>query len=165
VITEWDGRGVDRLVAVSEAAQALFTAHGVLLPDDDASLALRAARTVLVASAGAEPVGFAAVGFAAVTELDGHAHLAELAVHPDHGRRGIGGALLAEARGWAARAGFRALTLTTFRDLPWNAPWYRRHGYREFPRADWGPGLRAQWAAEEATGIVVAPRIAMITDW
>ncbi|QBI53265.1 Acetyltransferase (GNAT) family protein [Streptomonospora litoralis] len=144
----------EALVEVSRAAEALFAEVGLALPPDDPREMLAAACWVLVA---AGPVR----GFAAVGVLDGAAHLEELAVHPDHGRRGVGGALLEAACGRARAEGFAAMTLTTFRDVAWNAPWYARRGFAQLAPNAWGPELREQWTREEAAGIAVAPRIAM----
>jgi hypothetical protein len=47
-------------------------------------------------------------------------------------------------------------------EVPWNAPWYAARGFTELPAESWGPGLRAVWAAEQAAGIIVAPRVVMI---
>ena len=70
------------------------------------------------------------VGFALVTELSGYAHLDELDVLPSHGRQGIGSALLAAVSSWAQEGGYPAVTLRTFRDVPWNGPFYRSRGFR-----------------------------------
>lgn len=159
-IRAWDPLvDLPRLVEVNTAAGLLFAAHGLVLPDDNPTNELLAADHVLVATA-PHPVGFAILN-----KLDGHAHLAELAVHPDYGRRGIGSALLRRSRVWAEDQGYRSLTLTTFADIPWNAPFYAARGFAEFTESDWGPGLRDQWAAEREAGIMVAPRIAMICSW
>ena len=64
-----------------------------------------------VALAGDAPVGFAHVKVLEPTA----AHLEEIDVHPDHTRRGIGTRLIAAILAWAADAGYRAVTLTTFR--------------------------------------------------
>lgn len=133
----------------------MFADAGLTLPPDDPTDELRAAEHVLVAGA---PV----VGFAALTTVDGNAHLASLGVHPDHGRRGVGSRLLAAACAWAAELGRPAITLTTFVHLPWNAPFYAARGFAVLPPAAWGPGMRDVWAAERRAGIVVAPRTAMI---
>src|SRR5205807_1162414 len=105
-----------RLVEVTTAADALFAEHGLALPPDNPTNELLDADHVLVANA-PHPVGFAFLN-----KLDGHAHLGGLAVHPDYGRRGIGTALLRRSRVWAEEQGYRAITLTTFADVPWNAP-------------------------------------------
>lgn len=57
-------------------------------------------------------------------------HLWELAVDADHQQMGIGKGLVREACRHASAAGLAAVTLTTFRDVPWNAPWYARLGFR-----------------------------------
>ena len=69
------------------------------------------------------------VGFALVLEIGGFAHLEELDVLPAHGRRGVGSGLLDAVCAWAATAGYPAITLRTFRDIPWNAPFYRSRGF------------------------------------
>lgn len=69
-------------------------------------------------------------GFAVAIELGGCAHLDELDVLPAHGRMGLGSGLLAAVCAWARQAGYSAVTLSTFRDVPWNAPFYERRGFR-----------------------------------
>ncbi|MEV0648764.1 GNAT family N-acetyltransferase [Phytomonospora sp. NPDC050363] len=139
---------------VSAAAQELFASAGIHLPDDDPEATLRHASAVL--AAGTPPVGFAAL-----TLVDGGVHLEELAVDPAFGRRGVGSALLEGVCDYAREKGSAAVTLTTFRDVAFNGPFYASRGWREWPREEWGPQMREQWAAEEAAGIFVAPRIAM----
>ncbi|HEU5159014.1 MAG TPA: hypothetical protein VFU43_18605 [Streptosporangiaceae bacterium] len=58
--------------------------------------------------------------------------------------------------------GLPRITLTTFRDIPWNGPWYARRGFAELPRPEWGPQLRRQWQIEVDAGVHLAPRIAMV---
>ncbi|WP_052878002.1 GNAT family N-acetyltransferase [Chromobacterium subtsugae] len=99
-----------------------------------------------------------AVGFAMAEIVDGQLHLAEMDVDPAHARRGIGAALLAQVAAHGEGAGFAAVTLTTFAHLPWNAPFYRRHGYAEHAPAA-GSALAARLAAESAAGL--RQRIAM----
>ncbi len=69
------------------------------------------------------------VGFAQVVILDQLAHLDELDVIPSYGRRGIGSRLLDEVCQWAAKTGHQKVTLSTFRHVPWNAPFYERRGF------------------------------------
>jgi GNAT superfamily N-acetyltransferase len=75
--------------------------------------------------------GEPAVAFVHVLVLDGHAHLEQISVHPDHGRRGVGAALLEAACAQALAQGFAAITLMTYADLPWNGPFYAHHGFVE----------------------------------
>jgi GNAT superfamily N-acetyltransferase len=97
-------------------------------------------------------------GYVFLEELDGAGHIEELAVSRAEGRRGLGRLLVATSEAWARRRGYPALTLTTFRDVPWNGPWYARLGFAEIePRA--GTAL-AQALAEERARFP-APRLAM----
>ena len=59
-------------------------------------------------------------------------------MHPDYGRRGIGRALLRAAVDWAATRGYDELSLATYRDVPWNAPFYASEGFvQRGPVDDW----------------------------
>ncbi len=83
------------------------------------------------------------VGFAAASELDGALYLEEIDVHPAHGRRGLGKWLIETLCVWAEEQGYPAVTLSTFRDVPWNAPFYSRIGFRIAEDGEIGPGLQA----------------------
>ncbi|MBZ5734240.1 GNAT family N-acetyltransferase [Nocardioides sp. TRM66260-LWL] len=113
------------------------------------------AGTLLVAAAaGGEQAGGEPVGFAHLLVLDGHAHLEQLSVLPEHQGRGIGRALVAAVREEARWAGFRELTLLTYRDVPWNAPLYARLGFEPLDDARLAePWLAALRAAEQAHGL------------
>lgn len=78
-----------------------------------------------------------------------------------HHRRGIGTTLLEAAAAWAATTPARTLTLTTFRHVPWNAPFYAGRGFAELPAAELGPELRAQVEDEARRGLDPAKRVAM----
>jgi len=139
------------LAEIDERADTLFRVAGYDLPaiepSDDAAAA--------VFVAGRPPVGFARVD-----EVDGLAHLTEVAVVPGSMRRGVGSALLAAACDWARAAGHPAITLTTYADVPWNAPMYARRGWVEIEAQT--PGLRAIRAREAALGLdAVGRRVVM----
>lgn len=103
------------------------------------------------------------VGFACVEVVDGLAHIWQLSVHPAAGRQGRGRALLQAACDWAASKGCPAVTLTTFRDVPWNAPFYRRMGFRVIE--DLSPGLQAIREHEREIGDDdFGPRVTMRRD-
>ena len=74
--------------------------------------------------------GRPALGFACVEIVDGLAHLWQLSVHPSAARQGRGKVLLEAVLDWAASHGYPAVTLTTYRDVPWNGPFYARFGFR-----------------------------------
>lgn len=71
------------------------------------------------------------VGFVHVLERDGIAHLEQLSVLPQHGRRGYGRRLLDAAMDEARGRGYERMTLRTYADVPWNAPFYARVGFVE----------------------------------
>jgi GNAT superfamily N-acetyltransferase len=93
--------------------------------------------------------------------VDGCAHVEQVSVASTHARRGLGAALIDHLAAIAAADGLRALTLTTFRDVPWNAPYYRRLGFAVVEPADYGPQLAALVARESASVPSEAPRVAM----
>lgn len=85
--------------------------------------------------------------------VDGALHVEQVSVHPDAARRGVGRALLDHAAGFAAAEGLPALTLTTFAEVPWNAPYYRRLGFHQLAEPELGPGLREIRSREAARGL------------
>ena len=94
---------------------------GPFAPDDDED---RLSQAVVVFASG-DP----AVGFASVEVVDGAAHIWQLSVDPDFGRQGRGRALVERVCAWAQEQRLASVTLTTFRDVPWNAPFYARMGF------------------------------------
>jgi GNAT superfamily N-acetyltransferase len=154
---------VARLPGIEREAAALFVDRDVpasVLAEttglDDLRRALVAGR--LWVARGDDGV---AVGFALVALVDGVPHLDEVDVLPSHGRRGLGRGLVEAVLAWARAAGHPAVTLTTFRDVPWNAPFYARLGFREVDPRTLGPGLAAVVADETARGLDPARRVAM----
>jgi len=71
------------------------------------------------------------VAFVHVLLIDGHAHLEQLSVLPEHQRQGIGAELTRAAMAEARAQGHDRLSLCTYRDVPWNAPFYRGLGFIE----------------------------------
>lgn len=69
------------------------------------------------------------IGFALWQERGKFALLAEIDVLPEYGRQGIGTALVEGVAYDVARGGFPLLFLTTFGNLAWNAPFYRKLGF------------------------------------
>ena len=65
-------------------------------------------------------------GFLITEMVDGCLHVEQVSVNPGSARRGLGRALLDHAAHQAAAAGVRAVTLTTFAQVPCNAPYYAR---------------------------------------
>ncbi len=89
------------------------------------------------------------------------AHIEQVSVDPAFGRSGLGRRLIEHVAAEARRWGLDALTLTTFRDVPWNAPYYERCGFRVLADDELGPDLRRVRAAETAHGLDPAARVCM----
>jgi len=140
------------LPEIERSADTLFQRLGIVFPPGPTVIEeIGADARVLVAG---EPP----IAFAAVIELDGHPHLEQIAVAAEFTGRGIGGLLLERVIAQAAGP----LTLITFRTVPWNGPWYARHGFTELPGDRWGPRLRAHWQAEIDAGLhALGPRTVM----
>ena len=102
-----------------------------------------------------------AAGFALCGSVDGHAHLFEIDVVPEHGRHGIGSALLQTAFDEAFARGYPSMTLVTLREVPWNAPFYASRGFVELPEKSWGPELHTLIERERMLGFPVQQRVVM----
>ncbi|MFK0256144.1 GNAT family N-acetyltransferase [Streptomyces sp. NPDC090445] len=93
--------------------------------------------------------------------VDGNLHVEQVSVHPDSSRRGIGRLLLDHLAAHATSTGAPALTLTTFTQVPWNAPYYARCGFRLMDDSSLTPGLRQIREHEAAHGLDRWPRACM----
>jgi GNAT superfamily N-acetyltransferase len=130
------------LPALEAAADTVFDPLGMgPFPGPSTPEQFGAALVVLVA-------GDPPVGLCRIDAIGEGAHLEQLSVHPDHGRRGIGRALLRAGVEWASAHDFDELTLCTYRDVAWNGPFYASEGFVEAgPVDDW---LVAHGLAPEA---------------
>lgn len=151
------------LIDIERDAGRAFAAIGMpeIAADDPGSVegleAHRAAGRAWVAADGRDrPVAYLLAAL-----VDGALHVEQVSVAPAHARRGIGAALVDHLAAVAAAEGRAALTLTTFRDVPWNAPYYRRLGFAVVGPGEQGPELRALVAHEAAAIPGDAPRVAM----
>jgi GNAT superfamily N-acetyltransferase len=123
----------DELVLLPDleaAADTLFEPLGIgPLPGPGTPQEFADALVVLVA-------GDPPVGLCRIDGIGGGAHLEQLSVHPDHGGQGIGRALLRAGCAWAQQHDFDDITLATYRDIPWNGPFYASEGFVERGTAD-----------------------------
>jgi GNAT superfamily N-acetyltransferase len=101
------------------------------------------------------------VGFALCWSLSESLHLREIDVHPEWMGRGLGRRLVEHVVAEAARRGLRWLTLTTFRDVQWNAPLYAHLGFAIVDVADQPEWLRSIREEEDAGELARWPRVAM----
>jgi GNAT superfamily N-acetyltransferase len=107
-----------------------------------------------------EPAGIP-VGFAVASMCGPRMHLDELDVLPEHGRKGIGSALLEAVEDYALKSDCTEIALTTFRDVPWNAPFYARVGFEVIPEQELDAELVRRLADEAALGLDRSRRVAM----
>lgn len=101
------------------------------------------------------------VAYLLVDVVDANAYVEQVSVHPGHARQGLGKALLDTAASWARQRGLAALTLTTYSDVPWNAPYYQRLGFQVIPEAQLTEGLRRIREHEQTRGLTTWPRVIM----
>jgi GNAT superfamily N-acetyltransferase len=101
------------------------------------------------------------IGYLISDVVDGCAHIEQVSVAGAYAGRGVGAALINCLDADAAAKGQPALTLTTFRDVPWNAPYYARLGFAVLGPAKQGPELRTLIERESRAIPGDAPRVAM----
>ena len=142
--TRFDAYGLDKVM--TEILTSLY----------DLEQSLAGQRLWVAAAASDRPVGFA---LACV--VDSNAHLDELDVLPEHGRHGIGTALVETVCAWGRANGFKAITLSTLSHIPWNAPFYNRLGFRILPPDELSETLQNLLREEVALGLPTDHRVIM----
>lgn len=83
-------------------------------------------------------------GFLIWSPKDGRAYIEEVSVHPDHAGHRLAARLI-DRLAEDVCGKHPALSLTTFRDVPWNAPYYATLGFRELAYEDAGPQHEESW--------------------
>lgn len=101
------------------------------------------------------------IGFLSGEPLDDALHILEISVSRPNQGRGIGRRLIEHAREAAIEAGMAAMTLTTFRNVPWNEPFYRTLGFRTLEAGEMPAALRRILAEEIEAGLPGDMRCAM----
>ncbi|MFO7179085.1 MAG: GNAT family N-acetyltransferase [Pseudomonadota bacterium] len=160
-------RELDLLQAIDDDATTLYAEYGLSIELGDEHEFVRAelARWRRSAEAGRASLAIdengAGLAFAALDVLDGEPYLDQLAVRRSAMRRGIGQRLLARSVEVARAIGGSALWLTTYDHLPFNGPYYERHGFVVVPESAWSEGIRRH--IEEQRRFLPAPshRVAM----
>ena len=159
-------RDLPRLQDVERAAGAAFRDLGMVAvaEDDPPTLEVLDAYRVRGQAWVVTGEDDVAVGYLLLDVVDGAAHVEQVSVDPACARRGLGQQLLDAAARWAIERGFTAMTLTTFADVPWNAPYYERCGFRRLAAAELTPGLVAIRRREAGLGLDRWPRVCMRRD-
>ncbi|MFJ9983803.1 MULTISPECIES: GNAT family N-acetyltransferase [Streptomyces] len=152
---------------IERAAGEPFRALGMAFVADDDPPPLdllesyRQAGRCWVATDPLSATGDRPLGYVLADPVDDALHIEQVSVDPAAARRGIGRGLIAHLAALAARRGMTALTLTTFTDVPWNAPYYARIGFRVLAEHELTDGLRAIRAEEAQHGLDRWPRVCM----
>lgn len=152
------------LPAIEVAAGEAFREIDMVAVADDAPPPVTAFEERLLAGmlwvAGEDPPR----AYLAGDVVDGIGHVLQVSVDPSAAGQGVGAGLLDHFSRWAAERRISRLTLTTFSQVPWNAPYYTRLGWRVLPTEQWGPGLRQIRAHEAELGLDAWPRCVMYRD-
>lgn len=101
-------------------------------------------------------------GFAAAGRVGRELHLHELSVRRQSQRKGIASTLLRALAIDARNCGLAAITLNTYRDVPFNGPFYRRHGFAELTDLSDRRHLAESLEAAVDLGLPRERRVAMI---
>lgn len=147
---------------IEKSTLDLFSEHGcnlshIELPEPNIYKSIQGRHAIYVAHTDHNKV----VGFCAVKTVDNNAYIMELSVLSGYRQRGIGTKLIEHGCHWAEINNFEYITLTTFKFLPFNAPLYRKLGFKEFePDIKW-PGLRRIRSQEKKHGLDILPRTLM----
>lgn len=157
------GADIPALQAIERDAAERFRPLGLLTLGDGGSSVVSSDDHARAIGAGlsrvAERAG-EAVGFAMGALYAPEVYLHEISVLRAHQGCGVGAALLEDFAAAARAAGANAIILSTFRAVPWNAPYYARRGFVEIPVADLAPWMRAI-ERDQAAYVDVALRVFM----
>ena len=138
-----------------ETPFAFVTDHDPFTIDDLAAYE-RGGRSWVAVDADDQPVGYIVVDM-----VDANAHVEQVSVLPHHQGHGVGRILMEVVDGWARDTGCPATTLTTFTDVPWNAPLHRHLGFDVVADSELGPEERSLVAEEAAHGLDRKTRVCM----
>lgn len=101
------------------------------------------------------------VGFIMAEHLSDSLHIVELSVQQSAQGQGLGKQLIAQVIEFAKSQQIGRVTLTTFRDIPWNAPYYQRLGFSIMSTAQLTSELQDILQQEVDAGFQASDRCAM----
>lgn len=104
------------------------------------------------------------IGFAVTREVDDTLYLQEIDIEPKHGQKGLGYALVDTVRSWAKLSNYDVMSLSTFRDLAWNAPFYSKLGFRILDESELTAGFQQIRRQEREAGLPICDRVIMHCD-
>lgn len=152
---------IPALQEIERDADTRFGEGGEVIPEEHARRAIARGQITLAEVSG-EVVGWVYLGSLAGDPGEPpEPCIGQISVRVAYGRQGIGTALLRAAIEAARESGAQSVVLNTYRDHPWNAPWYARHGFVEVPEASWSRAMREVTAAQVAAGLDWSRRVHM----
>jgi predicted N-acetyltransferase YhbS len=165
-VTLRPGRVADifRLQEIERAAAELF--RGSDLINVDAMSVIAMGDHIVSIDEGLSLVaeeGGRVAGFVIGEMHDDDAYMRELDVDPIFQKRGIGAKLVSAFAEAAQAKGAHNVYLSTFRSPPWNAPFYRKLGFRDVAEGDYLPWMSAI-AAEQAVFLDMSTRVFLQLD-
>jgi predicted N-acetyltransferase YhbS len=119
-----------------------------------------AAREIIVAVA----ADATCAGFVMFEPQPTRIYVQELDVLTSHAGQRIGAALIEQVAQIARAQRLTQLILSTYREVPWNAPYYRRLGFRDIEEAELDAALIARCDAHIARGLDESKRVFMRRD-
>jgi len=155
---------IDEMVDVDVDACTLYVEAGLdadLGPEHPYSIAERACWTRCAREGNAFVAGRPderPVGLLVMDRIDGMPYLEQLSVRRVAMRQGLGRRLLDRAIEWA---GAEPLWLTTYAHIPWNRPFYERHGFVAIAESACPPAFVAILADQRRALPAPGERIAM----
>jgi GNAT superfamily N-acetyltransferase len=137
-----------------------FLAHGEPLPLEVVQQWFQAGQVWVVVERTATAAE-SLVGYAMTRDLEGALYLQEIDVLPEHGQQGLGSALIDTIVIWAKQQGYAVMLLSTFRHIPWNAPFYAKRGFQILGQSMLTAGLCQIRQQEHQAGLPIAERVIM----
>lgn len=157
---------IAQLPAIESDAALLFVGHDIpdsILEETTSLDALQKAqsgeRLWVAVNSKDEVLGFALIEF-----IDKGVHLSEIDVLRQFGQKGIGTALVNHVCAWAKENGFETVTLTTFKNIRWNAPFYSKLGFKILNDEAYSQDIVDIVEKERKRGLHPASRVVMVRE-
>ena len=139
------------------AGQAFASCPGLEAIADSTTIELSRLENMLTADLlWAVTVDCTICGFLGAGKVAGYLHLEEVSVHQEHQGKGIGRMLIEEVIEESRKRKLVGVTLTTYRDVPFNGPLYSKFGFVEVHAETLGP--RFVTVMKEEADILPAPQ-------
>lgn len=152
-----------RIQDIEAAASELFRAIGMDSIADDTPVSLTEPRAYqcggkawVATDAADHPIAYILVEVADTLGAYRASHSP-----PHHSRQGLGRDLIDHVARWAQGSGISGITLTSFRDVPWNAPYYERLRFARLAEREWPDAPRQTIKREHQHGLDAWPRVVM----